>query len=50
MSEKITENELIVQRRAKLDNIRSRGNAYPVGYRRDLMAKDLHERYDGLDN
>ncbi len=50
MSEKITENDLILQRRAKLDKIRSRGNAYPNDYRRDSMSKDLHDRYDGLDN
>ncbi|HIK72549.1 MAG TPA: lysine--tRNA ligase, partial [Gammaproteobacteria bacterium] len=29
---------------------RSRGNAYPNDYRRDSMSKDLHDRYDGLDN
>ncbi|HIE48776.1 MAG TPA: lysine--tRNA ligase [Gammaproteobacteria bacterium] len=50
MSEKITENDLILQRRAKLDKLRSRGNAYPNDYRRDSMSKDLHDRYDGLDN
>ena len=50
MSEKITENDLILQRRAKLDKIRSRGNAYPNDYRRDSMSKELHDRYDGLDN
>jgi len=50
MSEKITENDLVLQRRAKLDELRSRGNAYPNDYRRDSMSKDLHDRYDGLDN
>ena len=50
MSEKIIENDLILQRRAKLDELRSKGNAYPNDYRRDSMSKDLHDRYDGLDN
>ena len=50
MSEKIIENDPILQRRAKLDELRSKGNAYPNDYRRDSMSKDLHDRYDGLDN
>jgi lysyl-tRNA synthetase class 2 len=50
MSEKITENDLILQRRAKLEELRSKGNAYPNDFRRDSLSKALHAQYGELDN
>jgi len=50
MSEKITENDLILQRRAKLEELRSEGNAYPNDFRRDSLSKALHAQYGELDN
>ena len=41
MSEKITENDLILQRKAKLAELRSEGNAYPNDFRRDSLSQDL---------
>lgn len=38
-------NELIAQRRAKLTELRSKGNAYPNDFRRDALAKALREKY-----
>lgn len=38
-------NELIAQRRAKLDEMRNHGNAYPNGFVRDVLAADLHAKY-----
>ncbi len=35
-------NELIAQRRAKLDELRKIGNAYPNGFVRDALAANLH--------
>ena len=50
MSEKITENDLILQRKAKLAELRSKGNAYPNDFRRDSLSQDLHAQYGELDN
>ena len=50
MSEKITENDLILQRRAKLAELRLEGNAYPNDFRRDSLSKALHSQYGELDN
>jgi len=50
MSEKITENDLILQRRAKLEELRLKGNAYPNDFRRDSLSKALHSQYGELDN
>jgi lysyl-tRNA synthetase class 2 len=50
MSEKITENDLILQRRAKLEELRLEGNAYPNDFRRDSLSKALHSQYGELDN
>ena len=38
-------NELIAQRRAKLDELRAHGNAYPNGFVRDALAADLHAKF-----
>ncbi len=38
-------NELIALRRAKLAELRARGNAYPNDFRRDAFAAKLHELY-----
>lgn len=40
------ENSLIAERRAKLAALRLAGNAFPNDYRRDSVARDLHEKYD----
>ena len=50
MTEKITENDLILQRRAKLEELRLKGNAYPNDFRRDSLSKALHSQYGELDN
>jgi lysyl-tRNA synthetase class 2 len=39
-------NELIAQRRSKLDELRSRGNAFPNDFRRDALAADLHAQHE----
>ena len=50
MSEKITENDLILQRKTKLAELRSEGNAYPNDFRRDSLSKALHAKYGEFDN
>ena len=50
MTEKIIENDLILQRRAKLEELRSEGNAYPNDFRRDSLSKALHAQYGELNN
>ena len=40
------ENDLIVQRRNSLKQLREKGNAFPNDFRRDALAGDLHEQYD----
>ena len=50
MSEKITENDLILQRKTKLAELRSEGNAYPNDFRRDSLSEALHAQYDEFDN
>jgi lysyl-tRNA synthetase class 2 len=44
------ENSLIAQRRAKLDALRARGNAFPNDFRRDAIAGELHAEYGDKDN
>jgi len=39
-------NELIAQRRAKLKELRSKGNAYPNDFQRDTLAAQVHARYE----
>jgi len=43
------ENQLIAQRREKLNALREQGNAFPNDFRREQMAAELHEQYDGND-
>ena len=43
-------NEQIAQRRLKLDQWRTDGQAYPNGFQRDALAHNLLARYDSLDN
>ncbi len=45
MTEEISQNELLAQRREKLDTLRSKGNAYPNDFRRDSLSSQLHESY-----
>ncbi len=40
------ENRYIAQRREKLDELRTRGQAYPNHFRRDSLAADLHRLHD----
>ncbi len=41
------ESSLIAERRSKLAVLRQTGNAFPNDYRRDSLARILHEKYDG---
>ena len=50
MSEKISENDLVAQRRSKLDEIRSKGIAYPNDFRRDSLSARLHEQHGEKEN
>ncbi|MFO1352124.1 MAG: lysine--tRNA ligase [Gammaproteobacteria bacterium] len=43
------ENQLIALRRAKLQALRARGQAFPNDFRRDGLAGDLQARYAGVD-
>ena len=45
MTEEISQNELLAQRREKLETLRSKGNAYPNDFRRDSLSSQLHESY-----
>ena len=45
MTEKLSENDLILQRRAKLDALRKKGIAYPNTFRRDSLSGDLRNQY-----
>jgi len=36
------ENQIIAGRRAKLDALREKGNAFPNQFRRDTLAEHLH--------
>ncbi len=49
MTEEISQNELLALRRAKLDYLRSKGNAFPNDFKRDALAEDLHTSYDSLE-
>jgi lysyl-tRNA synthetase class 2 len=44
------ENQIIAERRAKLNALRSNGNAFPNDFRRDVLAGDLHAAHDAKDN
>lgn len=45
----VDENELIAQRRSKLDALREKGQAFPNAFRRDSYAEFLHESFGELD-
>ena len=44
------DNALIAQRRRKLQQLRERGIAFPNDFRRNVMAAELHARYDEQDD
>ena len=44
-TEKRDENELIAERRRKLNTLRESGNAYPNDFRRNALAEELHQSY-----
>ena len=41
MTEEISQNELLAQRREKLEALRSKGNAYPNNFRRDSLRTSM---------
>jgi len=45
----IDENELIAQRRSKLNALREEENAFPNDFRRNVMAGELHAEYEEKD-
>jgi lysyl-tRNA synthetase class 2 len=46
----VDENQIIAERRGKLNELRTRGQAYPNDFRRDALAADLHTQHDGKAN
>ena len=50
MTEEISQKELLAFRRAKLDDLRAKGNAFPNNFKRDALAKDLHASYASFEN
>ena len=44
------ENELIAQRKAKLVELRKKGQAFPNNFRRDVLANGLHVEYGDKDS
>ena len=50
MTDKPNESELLELRKAKLDELRSSGNAFPNKFKRDSLANDLHSSYGELEN
>jgi lysyl-tRNA synthetase class 2 len=44
------ENQIIAERRGKLNALRAHGQAYPNDFRRDALAADLHAKYGGVAN
>ena len=49
MTEETSQNELLAIRRAKLDDLRSKGNAFPNNFKRNALAEELHSSYDSLE-
>ena len=45
----IEENRLIAERRAKLDELRQAGRAYPNDFRKDTTSDELHARFGDRD-
>jgi len=46
----VDENQIIAERRGKLNELRTRGQAYPNDFRRDALAADLHAEHGGKSN
>lgn len=46
----LDENELIAQRKQKLNDLRSQGNAYPNTFKRHNISSELHKEYDQFDH
>jgi lysyl-tRNA synthetase, class II len=46
----VDENQIIAERRGKLNELRARGQAYPNDFRRDALAADLHAKHDAKSN
>jgi lysyl-tRNA synthetase class 2 len=46
----VDENEQVAQRKAKLTELRERGNAFPNNFRRNCLAETLHKEYSHQDN
>jgi hypothetical protein len=44
------ENQIIAERRGKLNVLRAQGQAFPNDFRRDALSGDLHAQYDPLAN
>ncbi len=44
-AEPVDENKLIAERRAKLQQLREKGMAFPNDFRRNVMAGELHAKY-----
>jgi lysyl-tRNA synthetase class 2 len=40
------ENQIVAERRGKLNALRARGNAYPIDFERDALAGELHDAHD----
>ena len=45
MTEKLSENELLQQRRFKLEQLREKGIAYPNTFKRDSLSEDLKTQF-----
>ncbi|MEN9461418.1 MAG: lysine--tRNA ligase, partial [Pseudomonadota bacterium] len=46
----VDENEQVAQRKAKLTELREKGNAFPNNFRRNCLAETLHKEYSHQDN
>lgn len=43
------DNEIIAQRKSRLNDLREQGNAFPNDFRRNAVAAEIHDRYGELD-
>ncbi len=48
-TETVDENKLISERRSKLSELRENGIAFPNDFRRNVVAAELHAKFDALD-
>ena len=48
--QKLDENKLIAERRAKLQALREKGNPFPNDFRRNVMTGELHAKYGETDD